>query len=264
LTGLLAGAAALAAAVAAAAGAVWWLAERRAGRLRREFAQGVSHELRTPLAQVRMFAEMLVVHPGGTAEERERWAETVGREALRLDGMLANLLDFAHGGEAVSPVRAPADLGVLLEDVAADCAPLAAARGSWIHADPPPGVVACVDAPALRRAVANLLDNAVRHGAPGQTVTLTLAAGDGRAVVAVEDQGPGVAARDRGRVWEPFARGDGTGGMGLGLATVRRVAAAHGGRAWVEDAPGGGARFVLVLPLDASARGTPVAAALPG
>jgi signal transduction histidine kinase len=264
VTGLLLAGAGLVAAGAASAGAVRWLADRRAGRLRREFAQGVSHELRTPLAQVRMFAEMLVVHRDGTAEERERWAETVGREALRLDGMLANLLDFAHGGEAVSPVRAASDLGALLEDVAADCAPLAAARGSWIHADPPAGVVARVDAAALRRAVANLLDNAVRHGAPGQTVTVSLAADGGRAVLAVEDQGPGVAARDRARIWEPFARAGGTGGIGLGLATVRRVAAAHGGRAFVEDAPGGGARFVVVLPLDASARGAPVAAALPG
>ncbi|HEX8274190.1 MAG TPA: HAMP domain-containing sensor histidine kinase [Longimicrobiaceae bacterium] len=252
------------AATALAAAAVRWLAERRAGRLRREFAQGVSHELRTPLALVRMFAEMLVVHRDGPAEERERWAETVGREALRLDGMLANLLDFAHGGEAVSPVRAPADLGALLEDVAADCAPLAAARGSWIHADPPAGVVARVDAAALRRAVANLLDNAVRHGAPGQTVTLTLGVQGGRAEVAVEDQGAGVAARDRARIWEPFARAGEAGGMGLGLAAVRRVAAAHGGSARVEDAPGGGARFVLALPLEPAARGAPAAAALPG
>jgi len=121
-----------------------------------------------------------------------------------------------------------------------------------------------VDAAALRRAVANLLDNAVRHGAPGQTVTVTLATDGGRAVLGVEDQGPGVAARDRARIWEPFARAGGTGGIGLGLAMVKRVAAAHGGRAFVEDAPGGGARFVVILPLEASARGAPVTIALPG
>ncbi|MBV9774332.1 MAG: HAMP domain-containing histidine kinase [Gemmatimonadetes bacterium] len=228
---------------------VHWLAERRMGRFRREFAQGVSHEMRTSLTHIRLFTEMLQVHGEPADAEQRRWLGVIEREALRLGDMVENLLDFAHdAGPEAYPAREPVELGALLEDTAAACAPLAAARGMRIEADPPAGVVAAGSARALRQAVANLLDNAVRHGAPGQTITLSLHTEPGRAVVAVTDQGLGVPAADRTRIWEPFAQAGETGGIGLGLALVRRVATAHGGEVFVDDPPGGGARFGMVLP----------------
>lgn len=246
---LLAGAE-LAAAGLAGAAMARWLAERRLGRFRRQFAQGVSHEMRTSLAHIRLYAEMLQVHGETADDEQHGWLEVIDREALRLGDMVENLLDFARdGGADPYPLREPVDLGALLEDTAAACTPLAAARGMRIDADPPPGVVAEGDPRALRQAIANLLDNAVRHGAPGQTITVSLREEPGRAVVAVADQGPGVAPEDRARVWEPFVRSGDTGGIGLGLALVRRVAVAHGGEVFVEEPPGGGARFGIVLPL---------------
>ncbi len=237
------------------AAAVHWLAERRAARLRREFAQGVSHELRTPLAHIQMYSEMLLLEEERSGGEPGRWLEIIGREAHRLGDMVENLIDFAHGpGPAEYPVQEPVDLGTVLEDVAAVCAPLAAAREMRIDADPPAGVTARVNGRALRQAVLNLVDNAVRHGAPGQTVTLALHPGPGRATLSVADQGPGIAPRDRDRVWEPFVKVGTTGGIGLGLAAVRRFAAAHKGGVFVDDAPGGGARFGIVLPTMASRR----------
>jgi signal transduction histidine kinase len=100
----------------------------------------------------------------------------------------------------------------------------------------------------------NLLDNAVKYGPVGQTITVgTRVAPDGRAQVSVDDQGTGIAARDKARVWEPFRRLDraveaGISGNGIGLAVVRELVAAQSGSVSVHDAPGGGASFVVTLP----------------
>jgi hypothetical protein len=104
----------------------------------------------------------------------------------------------------------------------------------------------------------NLLDNAVKYGPPGQTVTLGVdvhgRAPDARARLWVEDEGQGIPAESRARVFEPYVRlprhqGAAHGGSGIGLSVVRELAELHGGEAWVERAASGGARFVVVLPL---------------
>ena len=100
----------------------------------------------------------------------------------------------------------------------------------------------------------NLLDNAVKYGPDGQTVTVGCQAGDpGRVRVYVSDQGPGVPEADRERVWERFwrlerDRGSAIAGTGIGLSVVRELAALHGGRSWVEQGSQGGCRFVIELP----------------
>ncbi len=100
----------------------------------------------------------------------------------------------------------------------------------------------------------NLLDNAVKYGPSGQTVTLGLTMSDGRARICVDDQGPGIPAADRERIWDQFwrlerDRGSAVAGTGIGLSVVRELVALHGGRAWAEDAPRSGGRFVIELPL---------------
>ena len=246
------------AALAAVAGA----AGRSARRVRREFAQGVSHEMRTGLAHIQVYTEMLLLRRERSEAEGTRWLEVVGREAHRLEDMVENLLAYAHGPDPDAAVlRERTDLGAVLEDVAADFAAVAAARGMRIAASPPAEVFAEVHPRALRRALANLVDNALRHGAPGQTVTLSLERGPEGARLSVADQGPGVPRRDRSRVWEPFEHGGPTGGMGLGLPVVRSFAALHGGRVFVDDAPGGGARFGIVLPTAGAALPAPALAA---
>jgi signal transduction histidine kinase len=99
----------------------------------------------------------------------------------------------------------------------------------------------------------NLLDNAVKYGPQGQTITAGTGVGsDGRAQIWVDDQGAGIAARDKARIWEPFRRLDhavesGVSGNGIGLAVVRELVLAQGGAVSVHDAPGGGARFLVTL-----------------
>jgi signal transduction histidine kinase len=117
----------------------------------------------------------------------------------------------------------------------------------------------------------NLLDNAVKYGPRGQTVTVGMGVvnenGRGRRVrLWVEDQGPGIPSQDRDRVWEPYVRLDrdvvegATGGSGIGLAVVRELVSLHGGRTWLEEAAGGGTRVVIELPA-MQAGGGPTASA---
>jgi signal transduction histidine kinase len=128
---------------------------------------------------------------------------------------------------------------------------LAASRGVTFarHLDE---VIVSVDAEAFRQVMLNLLDNAVKYGPPGQMVTVTLRLVNDVARVAVEDQGPGVAAGDIDHIWAPFYRGaahtDVSGGTGIGLTIVRQLVKLHGGQAAVERGLSGGARFVVDLP----------------
>ncbi|HWH93045.1 MAG TPA: ATP-binding protein, partial [Baekduia sp.] len=130
--------------------------------------------------------------------------------------------------------------------------PLAAARGCALHVhDPRAGLVVRGDAEALLRVVTNLLDNATRHGRT--QVTLAAERQNGAVRVEVADDGPGFAAADLPRVFDPLFRSDraragATGGTGLGLAIARRLARAHGGEVEAANDPGGGARATLTLP----------------
>src|SRR6266567_5216929 len=232
--------------------------EYELSRLRADFVSGVSHELRTPLAQIRMFSETLLLGRVRSDEERERSLEIVDQEARRLTHLVENLLHFSRSERRLarlSPALAP--LAPLVSEAAEGFAPLAAARGVALHTDLTDGVVAPVDADALRQMLLNLLDNAVKYGPAGQTVTLGLTVTDGRARVSVDDEGPGIPAAERERIWERFwrlerDRGSAVAGTGIGLSVVRELVALHGGRAWAEDPPNGtggaaaaGARFVI-------------------
>jgi signal transduction histidine kinase len=108
----------------------------------------------------------------------------------------------------------------------------------------------------------NLLDNAVKYGPPGQHIRVTLAPDSGHAVLAVEDEGPGIPTEERERVWTPFYRlsrdiDSAVAGSGIGLSVVRELVERHGGRVRVESAPRQGARFVVTLPLSPRAPNEP-------
>ncbi|HEX2190904.1 MAG TPA: HAMP domain-containing sensor histidine kinase [Longimicrobiaceae bacterium] len=227
--------------------------ERELVRARRDFVAAVSHELRTPLAQIRMFSETLLLGRERSAEERGRWLGVIHRESRRLGDLVENVILFSNlEGPGLRLGREPTDLEELLEEVVEAYTPFAGARGARLVTDVWTDARADVDPKTIRQVVVNLLDNALKYGPRGQTVALGLhPGGPGRLLLSVTDGGPGVAETDRERVWEPFVRleDDGTTpGSGLGLAVVRSIVALHGGTVRVEDAPGGGARFVAELP----------------
>ena len=238
--------------------------ESELSRLRADFVSGVSHELRTPLAQIRMFSETLLLGRVRTDEERVRSLEIVDQEARRLTHLVENLLHFSRSerqATRLSPTAAP--LAPLVREAVEAFAPLAAARGVAFRTELSDGLVAPVDAEALRQMLVNLLGNAVKYGPADQTITVGLDAGDAKALIRVEDQGPGIPAADRERIWDRFwrlerDRGSAVAGTGIGLSVVRELVALHGGRAWAEEGGGGaGARFVLELPLAGQAQAAP-------
>ena len=228
--------------------------ERQLARVKSELVSGVSHELRTPLAQIRMFAEMLRLGWVRSDDERQRSVAIIDQEARRLTHLVENILQFSRAERSIPRVSlGPIDLATLVDEVVESFAPLAGTRGVTVRTSHGGHAVARADRDALRQVLLNLLDNAVKYGPVGQTITVgTRLATDGRAQVWVDDQGAGIPARDKARVWEPFRRLDraveaGISGNGIGLAVVRELVIAQGGTVTVLDAPGGGASFVVSL-----------------
>jgi two-component system sensor histidine kinase CreC len=225
--------------------------EQRAEEASR-FADDLGHELRTPLAAIRGAAELLA-EPDLSPAERRRFTAHVLAESERLERLVAGLLDLARAeGRSAEAPAPPIELAPLLADLARAVEPLAAAAGVRLtviaERELPP---LALDSDLLRRALVPLIENALRHSPAGGEVRLVLERRGEVALVAVEDQGPGVPPELRERIFDRFffeASDRGPPGAGLGLAIARRAAARLGGRVWVEDAASSGARFVLALP----------------
>jgi signal transduction histidine kinase len=228
--------------------------EHELARLRSDFTSSVSHELRTPLAQILLYGETLVLERARNDEERRAAAETIVHEARRLMRLVDNVLHFARLERGVSTFdAAPALLAPRLRGILSSFLATAPPGTLRLRTDLDEDAAARVDVGALTQIVLNLLDNAVKYGPPGQTVTVSLRRREGTVQIAVEDEGPGIPAEDRGRVWEPFVRGasgdSAADGSGLGLAVVRELVDRHGGTAAIESAARGGTRVVISLPL---------------
>ena len=203
---------------------------------------GISHDLRTPLTRLRLALEI----SGGTGnEEASSHHLAMVADIEEIDAILRQFLDFARGEDEP---QAEHDLTLLLSELAGHYARLGKPVKIHEHALP-----AFRFAPmAVRRAIANLIDNALRH-APGPVEVMTFAAGR-EVAVEVRDRGPGIAAEDAERLKRPFTRLEsarsGASGSGLGRAIVERIAHAHGGRLEHRPREGGGlvARLVLAAP----------------
>ena len=226
--------------------------ERELVRLRADFISGVSHELRTPVAQIRMFGETLLLDRVRSSEERRRSLAIIVQESERLTHLIENVLQFSRsdrGGALVTPT--PARLDILLHEILDSFEPLARSKRTSIARQIEEGVVVAVDGGALRQIVLNILDNALKYGPAGQTVTVTSERERGSALIAIEDQGPGVPVADAARIFEPFYRAashtESTGGTGIGLAIVKQLVELHQGRVRV-DRGSDGARFTIELP----------------
>ena len=211
-------------------------------RIQRQIAQrtamlsGVSHDLRTPLARMKLQLEMMAASEG-VAELKADVAE--------MERMLEEYLAFARGEGTEAP--APMDLGHLLEDAAQG----ARREGRQITVRAEGDLVIPVRPSAMRRAVANVMSNALRHG---HRVEAAARRADDWIEITVDDDGPGVPPESREEVFRPFYRLDAsrnpeTGGVGLGLAIVRDILRGHGGDATLEGSPLGGVRARLRLPV---------------
>ena len=221
------------------------LAEERARaeeaeRTRRELVAWVSHDLRTPLAGMRAMTEAL---EDGVAPDPERYHRQLRTEVDRLTGMVDDLFELSRiNAGALRLVREQISLTDVVGDVVAAAAPLAAARGVRLAAEAEPGAGDTIDADEreLRRAIANLVGNAIRHTPDDGTVQVTASVVDGTATVTVTDACGGIPDAELARVFEAGYRGDqartpGEGGAGLGLAIVRGIVVAHDGEVRVAN-----------------------------
>jgi len=233
--------------------------ERQLARLREDFVAGVSHELRTPLAQLRLFAETLLLGRVRSADEERRALEIIDQEARRLGHLVDNLLAVSRAGRgALRITPRPTDVSAVVREAVEGFAPLASQRRVSVELSGPADLRGVVDGDALRQIVLNLLDNAVKYGPSDATVAVGLERRNGWLRLQVDDRGPGIPAEAREEVFRPFVRLDAdreTTGTGLGLALVRNLATLHGGRTRVEQAPDGGARLVVELPAGGSGTG---------
>jgi two-component system OmpR family sensor kinase len=225
---------------------------KREERRKTQFVSDVSHELRTPLTAIRGAAETLLdgdVEP----DDQQRFLSTIALEAERL-GRLANdllTLQRIEGATGELPIR-PVDLRLAADRAAAMIEPLLEDREVTLTVNGSAPIV-LGDIDRLQQVVSNLVDNASRIVGPGGHVRVELKADDGRAVLSVLDDGPGIPEADLPRLFDRFYRADSSrtrslGGAGLGLAIVRAIVTAHGGRIEAANMPESGARMTVTLP----------------
>jgi signal transduction histidine kinase len=213
----------------------------------KQFTSDAAHELRTPIAVLLLQAAHL---PPGPLRE------AITTELDGLARLVNQLLRFAQAEDMMTHERHLVDVGAVARSVCEDMASPAVGHRVSLAFDAPPNPVELLGHSALIDiAIRNLLDNAIRHSPPGGTVSVAVNA-DG--TISVEDEGPGVSDEQKQIIFQRFYRADRQrSGTGIGLALVRRIARLHGGDAFAEDRPGGGARFVLRLTSELHPSGPP-------
>jgi two-component system OmpR family sensor kinase len=219
-------------------------------RLRR-FVSDASHELRTPLAAVRAYAELFGRGAASRPEDLERSMSGITREAERMSLLVDDLLLLARLDEGRPLERQPVDLAAVVREAVDAARVVEPARPIELSVEP---ATVTGDEARLRQVFDNLLANARTHTPAEMPVSVELRRVDGRAELTVADRGPGLTQDQAARVFERFYRADSSrarasGGAGLGLSIVAAVIEAHGGTAEARPTPGGGATFVITLPL---------------
>jgi signal transduction histidine kinase len=230
---------------------------------REELFTVVSHELRTPVTVIGGYNRLLLTEEVGPLNEEQRgFLQESTKSCQRLNAFIENLLEAsreAQGGEVLEVSHG--SLADAIESVVELLRPLLEERGLRCRVELAPDARrARFDRLRVEQVLTNLVGNAIKYSRPGGSIEIETRLPPRRAPserrfveVRVSDDGPGVAPRDRERIFEPYVRvGDEAraGGLGLGLAICRRLVEAHGGTIAVSDRPGGGARFTFTLPVD--------------
>jgi signal transduction histidine kinase len=227
----------------------------------RQFVADASHELRNPLAIIRTNVDVALADPRADPEDLRHTIVVVKRASDRMARLVDDLLALARRQEPILE-HEPVDLGVAVTEASDDFVVPAAARNIVLDRAIAPGVVVTGDRDALKRAVANLLENAVRLAPEGSRIRLATGGEGDQAWIAVADEGPGIAPEDQPHVFDRFWRADkgrsrADGGTGLGLAIVRQIAEGHGGQIRLRSKVGVGSSFVIWLPVAASSSSEP-------
>ncbi|MGZ4128296.1 MAG: sensor histidine kinase [Actinomycetota bacterium] len=217
--------------------------------LKNEFLSALSHELRTPVTAILGLARTIErEHERLRPEEVREFIRRISSKAAKLDRLLTDLLDLDRLRLGmVEPHRRLGNIADLVRHVTEE---LDSTDGARVHLDLE-DVMVSVDQPQAERIVENLIVNALRHTPADSPVWVRTTSEENGVLLVVDDAGPGVPNNLREAIFEPFRQMDVTThspGVGVGLSLVARFAEIHGGRAWVEDRPGGGASFRVFLP----------------
>lgn len=232
------------------------LLDRLQGALeqQRRFMAEAAHELRTPVAVVRAETELALAGERTAGQYREALG-IVGGEAERLGRIVDDLLTYSRAEAGQHPLRlSDTDLGEVASDAARSLRLLAAQKGVEVSADVADELPMKADADLLYRLVMNLVENAIKHGRPGDRVRVEAVSDRGEYLLRVTDSGPGIPADARSRIFEPFYRGSqaraagGAAGAGLGLPIARWIAEAHGGTLELAESGPGGSVFEARFP----------------
>lgn len=230
---------------------------RQLENLRRDFAANVSHELRTPIASIKGFVETLLDGAMANPPDAERFLQIIARQADRLNTIIEDLLSLSRieqEAEADGIALAVGGIDAVLQAAVSDCAARALARDITVELDCPSDLTAPMNADLLGQAVANLIDNAIKYSEAGKRVWVRAYREGETAVIAVKDEGSGIAAEHHSRLFERFYRVDKArsrrlGGTGLGLAIVKHIALAHRGQVTVTSEVAAGSTFLIRLPV---------------
>ncbi len=227
--------------------------ELAAARLQSDFVSAVSHEFRTPLTSMRQFTEMLVEDDNLPPEKRRSFYGAQERATRRLTRLVESLLDFGRMEAGARPYRhEPLDAGDLARTVVEEFRQEAACNGFTIDCIlPDDRAMVNGDREALAQALWNLLDNAVKYSGDSRAVRVEVEGGD-QVAIRVRDEGYGILPSERNQILRKFARGSGARahgvkGTGIGLAMVKHIVDAHGGKLVVDSEPGRGSTFTIRL-----------------
>ncbi len=218
-----------------------------------QFLADASHELRNPLAIIRTNADLALTDKDPQVDELRQAVVVVKRASDRMARLVDDLLALARRESPTFAIE-QVDLGRAVSEASEEFLAPAEARGIVLDRAVAPGVVVMGDADALKRAVANLLENAVRLAPSGSRIRLAVGSERGLAWIAVSDEGPGIAPEHQPRVFDRFWRADkgrsrADGGTGLGLSIVRQIAQSHGGDVQLQSKLGVGSTFTIWLPV---------------
>jgi signal transduction histidine kinase len=246
---------ALAIVLATAFGLRYTVRQLELAQIKAGFVSNVTHELKTPIALIRLSVETLEMRRVQSPEETDKFLRTIGRETLRLQQLVDNILDFARleAGQRIFRFET-LDVVEIVRDTVESFRPRLEHLGFQLDVRVPESLPPVRgDAVALSHCVLNLLDNALKYSKTRREVTVTAGERGEHVAISVSDRGMGIAQADQERIFEKFVRLE-TGlvhdvkGTGLGLSLVDQIVRAHGGRVELVSSPGEGSTFTIVLP----------------